>query len=324
MALPNAIQRIGVVGILPLPAVLAMFFDVADKIVTISHPSMLAAQHGPLAQLYPEILKADDSFNPGLDVDTTALKKLAPDVVFYRAEATAMQQKLRAAGFTAVGISTESWNHDPIETLRQWIMLLEKIFPKNAKAQIVADYNIAMRDRVQQRVSQISPEQRKTVFFLSQYSATRCATSGRTHWGQYWAETVGAKNVVNDPGGAIQVTMAQINQWNPEIIFITNFTPAQPTDLYNNTIGDYDWSKVAAVKNKQAYKMPLGMYRSYAPGGDTPLTLLWMAKTVYPTQFADINIIEETKTYYKKVFNVTLTDQQAAKIFKPSSAASAY
>jgi len=66
------------------------------------------------------------------------------------------------------------------------------------------------------------------------------------------------------------------------------------------------------------------MYRSYTPGVDTPITLLWMAKTVYPDQFKDINIIKETKTYYKKVFNVNLTDKQAQKIFTPPASASAY
>ena len=64
--------------------------------------------------------------------------------------------------------------------------------------------------------------------------------------------------------------------------------------------------------------MPLGMYRSYTPGADTPITLLWLAKSVYPELFEDVDITKETKEYYKKVFDVELTDEQAEKIFKPS------
>ena len=67
--------------------------------------------------------------------------------------------------------------------------------------------------------------------------------------------------------------------------------------------------------------MPLGMYRSYTPGADTPVTLLWMAKTAYPEQFADIDILAETKAYYKEVFGVELTDAQAASIFAPDAEA---
>ena len=53
------------------------------------------------------------------------------------------------------------------------------------------------------------------------------------------------------------------------------------------------------------------------PGVDTPVTLLWLAKTAYPDLFEDIDIIEETKTYYQEVFGITLTDVQAASIFNP-------
>ena len=67
--------------------------------------------------------------------------------------------------------------------------------------------------------------------------------------------------------------------------------------------------------------MPLGMYRSYTPGVDTPVTLLWMAKTAYPELFQDIDITQETKTYYKEVFGIELTDQQAASIFTPTAEA---
>ena len=54
---------------------------------------------------------------------------------------------------------------------------------------------------------------------------------------------------------------------------------------------------------------------------DTPVTLLWLAKTAYPHLFEDIDIIQETKTYYQEVFGITLTDDQAASIFTPTAQA---
>ena len=47
------------------------------------------------------------------------------------------------------------------------------------------------------------------------------------------------------------------------------------------------------------YKMPLGMYRSYTPGIDTPITLLWMAKTAYPARFEDIDVTQRAIDYYR-------------------------
>ena len=86
-------------------------------------------------------------------------------------------------------------------------------------------------------------------------------------------------------------------------------------------MGNYDWSVVDAVQNQRVYKMPLGMYRSYTPGVDTPITLLWLAQTAYPELFDDIDITAETKAYYQEVFGIELTDEQANAIFSPAAEA---
>ena len=103
------------------------------------------------------------------------------------------------------------------------------------------------------------------------------------------------------------------------MIFITNFNTALPNDLYENTVGSYDWSEVNAVKNKEVFKMPLGMYRTYTPGIDTPITLLWFAKTAYPDMFNDIDLIKETTEYYKDIFGINLTEEQIKSIYNPSA-----
>ena len=58
-------------------------------------------------------------------------------------------------------------------------------------------------------------------------------------------------------------------------------------------------------------------------GVDTPITLLWLAKTVYPNAFADIDIIEETQKYYREVFEIDLSTDQAASIFAPAASVGA-
>ena len=148
-------------------------------------------------------------------------------------------------------------------------------------------------------------------------------TSGENFFGQFWAEAVGAVNVAEEikTDNQVSVNMEQVYAWNPSTIFISNFTTAQPDDLYTNAVGNYDWSAVEAVQEEKVFKMPLGMYRSYTPGVDTPVTLLWFAKTTYPELFEDVDMVQETKKYYKDVFGVDLTDAQAASIFAPDAQA---
>ena len=82
-----------------------------------------------------------------------------------------------------------------------------------------------------------------------------------------------------------------------------------------NTISDYDWSSIQAVKDQQVYKMPLGAYRTFTPGADTPMTLLWVAKQVYPELFGEEDLTARTIAYYQDVFGVTLTEKQATGIY---------
>lgn len=323
VTVPADIERIAVVGVWPLPSVLTIFFNSAEKIVGMPEASLTAAQNGLLGELYPEILNAKTDFINGDDVNLEELMLLEPDVVFYNAANPAVGEKLTNAGFAAVAVSVNKWDYDCIETLNNWIELFSTMFPKDAKSDAVEKYSNEVYDLINERVSTLSDEQRARVFFIYQYTDTMLASSGAKFFGQWWCDAVGAVNVAQEltTDNSVEVNMEQVYAWNPDTIIVTNFTAAQPEDLMNNTIGNYDWSTVAAIQNGRVFKMPLGMYRSYTPGADTPVTLLWLAKSVYPELFEDIDITERARSYYKDVFGVELTDEQIASIFTPTSAA---
>lgn len=326
VTLPKKIERIVVADIYPLPSVLSVFFDSADKLVGIAQPSMTAAQNSLLSELYPEILNAQTGFIDGTTINIEEVIKLEPDVVFYSAETEGIKEELDKANIPGVAVSAAKWQYNAIETLDNWIALLSEIFPENDKAEITKQYSSEIYDMVQQRVKDLPDSDREKVFFLFQYSESSITTSGKLFFGQWWADAIGAVNVGEEmeTSYSTAVDLEQVYAWNPSMIFITNFNSAQPDDLYGNTVGAFDWSGISAVKNKQVYKMPLGMYRSYTAGIDTPITLMWLAKTAYPDLFEDIDITQETKDYYKELFGIDLSDKQAEKIFAPVSQASAF
>lgn len=323
---PRQIDRIIVGNIYPLPSVLTVFFDSGEKIVGMADVSMKAAQNGLLGELYPEVLDAETGFIQGTEINVEEVAALDPDVVFYGTESPQIGEQLSAAGIPAVAVSASKWEYDAIETLNNWLDLLGEMFPENAKADICRSYSQEKYAMVQERVKDIPEDERERAFFLFQYSEENITTSGKLFFGQWWADAIGAKNVGEEltTDNSTAVDMEQIYAWNPSLIFITNFNAAQPETLYGNETGTYDWSAVDAVTQQRVYKMPLGMYRSYTPGIDTPITLLWLAKTAYPERFEDIEITQETRDYYQEVFGVALTDEQANSIFAPVSAASAF
>ena len=323
VTLPANIERIAVCDILPMPSVLAVFFDSADKIVAMSPSSMSAAENGLLAELYPEIKNADTSAINGSNVNTEELMKLDPQLVIYNAANAQLGDILKQAGFHAVAMAVNHWEYDAVETLNQWIALLSQIFPQaaNDRAQLVREYSAKSIALVQERTKNLSDAEKKKVFFLYQYTAESIVTSGQKFFGQWWADTIGAVNAAEEltEDNSVKISLEQIYAWNPDVILMTNFTTAFPADLYQNTVGNYNWSGIQAIENHTVYKMPLGMYRSYTPGIDTPITLLWLAKTVYPDLFEDLNVTEKTIEYYQTVFGVQLTHKQAESIFSPVS-----
>ncbi len=323
---PYEINRIAVCDIYPIPSVLAVFFDSAEKIVGMAGPSMAAAKNSLLGELYPELLNAETGYINGSTVNTEELMALQPDVVFYSATQKEQGEQLRNAGFAAIGISVNKWQYNAIETLDNWMKLFDELFPGNEREKMVTEYSEKVFQLVQDRVKDIPEEEKEKVFFLFQYSDTTLLTSGKQFFGQWWADAIGAVNVAEEleKDNSVAASMEQIYAWDPSLIFITNFTSAYPEDLYGNTIGSYDWSAVKAVQNQRVYKMPLGMYRSYTPGIDTPMTLLWLAKSAYPEKFEDINMTEQVRDYYQTVFGVELTDDQVNRIFTPVAAASAF
>jgi len=323
MEVPTEINRI-VVGTWPLAAQLAAYLGSAEKIVGVAPAVMNAAEHGVLGKLYPEFLNASTKFYEGGTINIEELLMLNPDIVIGVSGDTA--KAVREAGIPAVSISVSQWGYDVVETTGQWLAMFDAIFGENEAAAKVQAYTEQVQADIAAKVASLSEEEKKRVMVLFTYSDVTMTTSSKVFFGQSWCDLSGAINVGEEipSTGSAAINMEQVYTWNPDIIMITNFTAAQPEDLYNNTIGSDDWSTVKAVRNKEVYKMPLGFYRSYTPGVDTAITLQWFAKTVYPELFADVDLEQETKDYFKEYFGIEMTDDLIDMMFHPSSKASAY
>lgn len=321
VTVPTDPKKVAILDIYPLPSLLTVYLNSADSIVAMEPVSLNAAKAGILSQLYPDILNVNTDIMNGDDVNMEALAALQPDVVFYNAAKKDEAQQLEDAGLTAVGISATKFNYDAIKTYQEWMSLLDQIYPDYAgkRGTQAGDYASQVYNEVHDKVKDVTDKQK--VLFLYQYDDTAMVTSSSKFFGQWWCDAVGAANVARDvPADNMnaKITMEQVYEWNPDVIIITNFTKTTPDDLYNNAIGSDDWSSVKAVQDKRVYKMPLGVYRTYTPGIDTPLTLEWLAQAVYPDLFSDVDVASDVKDYYNKLFGVTLTDDQISAMYTPN------
>ena len=314
--IPDNVQRIVVTDIFPYASALCAYLGDCSSIVGMHPTSMAAAEKGLLGEVHPEVLRADTRLMQGAEVNLEALMALQPDVVFVNAGNKRLLARLEAAGLPALAVSTGKWNYNVMDTYEHWISLLDAVFPNRAGAAKALETGRAIEQLVAERTMDIAEAKRRRVLFLVQYDARRIVTSGSRFFGQYWATASGAVNaaqsVTLEKGNAL-VGFEQILAWNPDAIFITNFTKTQPEDLYHKTL--HDWSGIKAVQNKAVYKMPLGLYRSYTPSADSPMTLLWMAVTLYPERFADIRLDEQVQSFYHNVYGIDISLEKARILF---------
>lgn len=315
-------QRIVIGSILPLPSVYCMYAGSADKIVGMVPSSMAAAQNSYLATLYPNVINCDTSFAVNGEINTEELLKLNPDVVFYSAANQADKDAFKASGIPSVGFAVNLAGYNSMGTYVSWIELLDQIFGKSEKSQKMIEYGYEVEKEITKRVEEIDSKDKPKVLILFQYNNGTIVAGGSQFFSQYWIETSGGVNVAADLTAQAQVNMEQIYEWDPDIIYITNFSPVLAEDILENKIEGHDWSPVKAVKEGKVYKIPMGTYRWFPPSSDTPLALQWFAKHNQPEVFKDIDMDQEIKTYYKKFYNVTLTDDDLQNMYNPNRAAS--
>ena len=285
------------------------------------HPnSYNAADNSMLAKLSPDVLNASTDFVKNGETNIEELMKLNADVYFELTTNEKTIEQARAAGITTVGIKAiDAAAAEPLATFNSWLELTGQIANTTERADRFLEEGEKVQDEINAKIKDLTPEQKPDALMIYQLSDQAITVSGKGFFGNQWLNATGANDVAEeDVQGRKDVNMEQIYSWNPEVIYLTNFTPIQPEDLYNNTIPGQDWSEVEAVKNKQVYKIPLGIYRWFPPSGDAPLMLKWLAQHNQPDLFTyDMN--EEIRTYYKDFYDYDLTDEDIHSILNPSS-----
>jgi len=316
--IPAEINRVVIASLWPLPSVYVLYQGSADKLVGMHPASKSAAEHSLLMKIAPELKDVDTSFVQGGEINVEELIKLNPDVILYSATNAKEKEVLLKTGIPAIGFSTGIADFNTVETVNKWVELLGEVFDEPDKAAGITEYGREVELDLAERLKDVQEEDKPRVMIIYHYKDGLFQTSGNQHFGQYWCDATGAVSVSRDvPGAGVDLTMEQIYEWDPDIIYITNFSPYQPEDFYDNSIESFDWSPVKAVREKQVYKFPLGMYRWYPPSSDSSLCLYWMAQKNHPDLFADIDLNQKIKEYYLKYYEVSLTDEEVAGMFNP-------
>lgn len=290
--------------IMPMPAIYYTVMGNTDTVVGCNPSSITAYNDSTLKDLYPELANAStDWCGTDFSVNIEELLKLEPDVVFQWVSQPESVESMEAAGLKVVALK-----YGTLAEMRNFFTLIGEVFKKEERVEFLLDYFDERTKAVTDITSQIPQEEWPQAIEL--YDEDTVVASG---FMSYWIDGAGTVNPATELGGQAQnvdVNMEQIYTWNPDIIYIGNFSALKASDILENKIDGQDWSPVTAVQNAQVYKIPIGSYRWDPPSFESPLCLLWMAKNAHPEQFADIDMADELRQFYKDIFSYDISDEQ--------------
>lgn len=315
-------ERVAMTSVRPVPAAYLAATGGIDELVGINPSSMVAAKSSMLAVLVPNILNLETGYVDGNETNVEELLKLKPEVAFCLNTNTDEIAALEAVGIRAVGMETNGT--DAIELFSDWAKLIGDVMGEEHQAGAIIDHSRNVAQKVKEIAATIPAGEKKKVMFLYLDDGNTIKVAGSDLYSQYWCESIGAINAAASVSNVAVVNMEQIYQWNPDYIFITNFTETQPEDLYNNKYPGQDWGSVKAVRDGNVYKNPLGVYRWFTPTSDGALMLQWVAQKVYPDYYDYYNIEEEILNHYSQFYNYDLNDAELKLILNPLSDAGAY
>lgn len=238
-------------------------------------------------------------------------RKPRPEVFFVNPEIARDEGQMRQLKKLNAPIITIAY--DTVEEQIAMVKLIGEVINRTEKAEAYAAYYRTVLDRIATRTADIPPEEKKTVYHAIN---ELLRTDQKNTLSEDWLNRIGVKNVAFADDGKEELSLSKnymplevLLEKNPEYIIING------GEVYDYIEESPQLHHLKAYINGNIHLLPLGITRWGHPTSiETPLAMLWTAKLVYPERFEDVDIEQETRTFYSTFFNYDLSDKQLKKI----------
>lgn len=233
----------------------------------------------------------------------------AEEVLTINPEVVVISNKDTAATYREAGINvfmvTSATTDDFLESVRK----SGELFGESSldEAQAFTDYYQSNIDLVAERVSDIPEDERPTVYYVGGTTAYNTSVKGN---GLEFVTNAGGRFALSeaDLGEGKEVTAEQLLAADPDVIIVGTNNRAKG---YDSLMSDTALGSLSALQNDQVYKTPQGTLPWDTFGPEQSMAVLWMAKTLYPDRFDDIDLKQEMKDFYRTFYDYELSDEYA-------------
>lgn len=257
------------------------------------------------SHIYPKIkdISAPDRF--GFDVQLEELQKVKPEVIIVNSKKQAEQ--VRQGGFTAVQMEFTDY-----KGLRDVVTMTADIL--GGKAPSIAKEYITYLDKnigiAESKTKSLSDVERPTVMHIASGENLLKVDGAKTIIDE-WIRYAGGKNAIEQKGRGLTLTMEEIIKANPDIIIVGDVNSKEAIEKIMN---DPQWSGIKAVQTGRVYSNPVGTFKWDRYSAESALQILWAGQIIQPQLFNDIDLVKETKTFYKTFLHYDLSDAEAERI----------
>lgn len=239
-----------------------------------------------------------------------SLIKTRPDIVFLKPETAGIEQEVEK--LKQFGLPYFSAAYSDMQSQMAVIESMGRILNREQEATDFIRYYREAIARVKAKTNGIPAADKLPVYHAINEPFR---TDGP---GTLEADWTGACNILNVSVGKGLLKqkrnkrfagMEQILMWNPEMII------ANENQTTQKILSDPQWTPIKAVKTGRVFTIPVGISRWGHPGGlETPLAILWTAKTAYPDLFSDLDLKTEVRQFYRRFFKLNLDTQTIGRI----------
>lgn len=307
---------------IPLLSTYVAYFDgEAPNVVATSERLINMMDETILADIAPEALEVDTSFDKQGTINAETLLDIGPDLVFNNAHNQDNRSAMEAVGLDVVGFDTRG---TPTDTYVKWLRLLEDVYGEPGKMDDKIAYGGELIDDAEARVAAVPEDEKRTALVVMQTNQGMLAVAGgQDGWfTDGWAESMNFINATADSEqGRISANAEQLLAWDPDVIFVTGKGQSSMTaaEILNNEIEGIDLSGLSAVQNGEVYSTELGMWNWFTPNPAAPVVANWLGSRLYPEQFEDVDLVQMTQDYYAQMYGHEVDEDRAAQIIDPDA-----
>ncbi len=225
-----------------------------------------------------------------------------PQAVLLRAvEASKLGPAVERLGIPVVYVELETI----VEKYLQDFRIIGQILNTPQRAEALREFYRARVDRISERIRDVRERPSVLVLSYTEQGGTIAFEVPSAAWLQtYMVELAGGNPIwkgAAQAGGWTVVTFEQIAAWNPDQIFVIDYSRDARVTVARLK-ADPLWQALKAVKANQIFGFPADFYSWDQPDARWLLGLVWLATKIHPQLFGEIKMYDEIRAFFHELY----------------------